>query len=291
MTENTNGNRFVDNKDGTVTDTLKNHMWMKSDTWVELGHLLSYEQSQEYVKEINDKNFAGYSDWRIPNATLAKELYDTELSNIDVEGGEVHIDPVFTSGCGYTTWTTETRGAKSVMGYDYRSDYEYWLAKNNVGFPSAVRLVRIIKKQGSLSQEERFINHKNGTISDHETGLMWRKDDSYLAMDKWISWEEAKIFIQELNKEEVAGHTDWRMPTRKEAATIFDEGNTVTDNYGDTLYLPSAFPPGAGQTSWTKSVHKSDLSLAVRFNFQNGDYKWHKKGLRSHGVRPVRNFK
>jgi len=55
--------------------------------------------------------------------------------------------------------------------------------------------------------------------------------------------------------------------------------------------LASAFPPGAGQTCWTKTLHKTDKALVIRFQFYNGDFKWHQKGLRSHGVRAVRVIK
>lgn len=290
MSQTKQQTRFVDNTDGTVTDIRKNLMWTKADTWVELGKRVSWWQGQEYIQELNEKKFAGHSDWRIPNRQEARELYDPELSNTDMEGCETHIDPVFTSGCGYTTWTTETRGAKAAMGYDYRADYEYWLARENDGFPSGLRPVRSITTEGSLLPEERYQTHKNGTISDFETGLMWKAADSFLEMDKWISWSEAKVYISELNKEEAGGHSDWRMPTRKEAQSIHIAGNAVTDTYGDKLYLPAAFPPGAGQTSWTKTVHKTDSGLAIRFNFFSGDYKFHQKGLRSHGVRAVRTL-
>ncbi|MBI4389159.1 MAG: hypothetical protein HY580_03180, partial [Nitrospinae bacterium] len=41
--------RFVDNGDGTVTDLLTRLMWMKNDTWLELGSLLNWHQGQEYA--------------------------------------------------------------------------------------------------------------------------------------------------------------------------------------------------------------------------------------------------
>lgn len=283
--------RFVDNGDGTVTDTRKNLMWTKDDSWVEKGHLLSWWQSREYLQEKNEQQFAGYSDWRIPNAHEAKELFNAEFSNTDMEGVELHIDPVFTAGCGYTTWTTETRGAKAAMGYDFRADYEFWLAKENIGFPSAVRLVRTVVPEGKMSQEERFLDNGNGTITDLEMELMWKKDDSFLDLDKWVSWDEAKTWIKEMNKDEFAGYTDWRMPTRKEAQSIHDANCAVTDTYGDTIFIPKIFSPGAGQTTWTKTLHKTDPSVAIRFNYFSGDFKFHKKGLRSHGVRPVRDHK
>lgn len=290
MSETKIKSRFVDNGDSTVTDTRKKLMWAKDDTWVKLGKLVSWWQGQEYIQELNDQKFAGYSDWRFPNRGEAHELYNPELSNTDMEGCETHIDPVFTSGCGYTTWTTETRGAKAAMGYDFRADYEFWMARENIGFPSGIRPVRTIISETQMPPEERYVHHKKGTVSDLQTGLMWKLDDSYLDKDKWVSWAEAKIYISILNKDEFGDYTNWRMPTRKEAQSIHDFSNPVTDSYGDTLYLVLPFPPGAGQTSWTKTLHKTDKNIAVRFNYFSGDYKFHQKGLRSHGVRAVRTL-
>ncbi|KMP12646.1 hypothetical protein UR09_00630 [Candidatus Nitromaritima sp. SCGC AAA799-A02] len=284
--------RFVDNGDGTVSDLANNIMWMKQDTWNELGRLINWHESQEYAREMNEKKFAGYGNWRIPTGSDARLLFDGGASNTDVEGGEIHLDPVFPSGCGFTTWTSETRGAKAAMGYDLRSAYEFWLAKENDGFPSAVRLVRQLKSEAAGEDgEPRFVNNGDGTVTDKENGLMWKADDSFLDLDKWVSWEEAKTFVQGLNRHQFANYTDWRMPTRKEVQTIFDPANPVTDKYGDTILLAPGFPPGAGQTCWTKTLHKTDRQLAIRFQFYNGDYKWHQMGLRSHGVRPVRSIK
>ena len=291
MSETKVKSRFVDNGDETITDTRRKLMWAKDDTWVKLGKLVSWWQGQEYIKELNEKKFAGHSDWRFPNGQEARELYNPEFSNTDMEGCETHIDPVFTSGCGYTTWTTETRGAKAAMGYDFRADYEYWLARENIGFPSGIRPVRSLTPETKLSPEERYVVHNNGTVSDLETGLMWKLDDSYLDKDKWISWSEAKVYVGVLNDEEFGDHTDWRLPTRKEAQSIHDPNNPVTDTYGDALYLVPVFPPGAGQTSWTKTLHKTDNNVAVRFNYFSGDYKFHQKGLRSHGTRAVRTLR
>ncbi|MDP7556925.1 MAG: DUF1566 domain-containing protein [Nitrospinaceae bacterium] len=282
---------YVDNGDGTVSDLANNLMWLKSDTWIELGRRVSWHESQLYAKEVNDKNFAGYSNWRVPNGSEVKFLFDGEASNTDVEGGEIHLNSVFSPGCGFSTWTSETRGAKAAMGYDLRSSFEFWLAKENDGFPSAVRLVRQLKSLSTDKDgEPRFVDNSDGTVTDHESQLMWKRDDSFLDLDKWVSWEEAKNYINAMNKSRFAGNTDWRMPTRKEVQTIYDPGNPIIDKYGDTILLVSEFSPGAGQTCWTKTLNKTDRALAIRFQFYNGDYKWHQMGLRSHGVRAVREI-
>ena len=284
---------LVDNEDGTISDVKNGLMWMKNDTWIELGRLITWHEGIEYSKKVNSQKLSGHNNWRFPTASEAKTLFDWEVSNIDVQGTEIHLDPIFPSGCGFSTWTSETRGAKAAMGFDYRSNYEYWLAKENEGFPSGLRLVRKIGKtsESSESDEERFIDNKDGTITDRVANLMWKTDDSFLELDKWVSWEEGKMYIDELNRRKFASCNDWRMPSRKEAQMIHDSSNPVTDKFGDTVFLVEGFPPGCGQTSWTKTLNKTDNSLAMRFHYYNGDYKWHKQGLRSHGVRPVRSIK
>ena len=134
-------NKFalIDNGDGTISDVKNGLMWMKNDTWLELGKLITWHDGLVYSKKMNAERFAGYSNWRFPTASNAKTLFDLEASNVDVQGSEIHIDPIFPSGCGFSTWTSETRGAKAAMGFDYRSDYEFWLAKENEGFPSRTR--------------------------------------------------------------------------------------------------------------------------------------------------------
>tara|TARA_B100000686_G_scaffold56627_1_gene60910 strand:- start:4439 stop:5353 length:915 start_codon:yes stop_codon:yes gene_type:complete len=289
--------QYVDNGDGTISDMINGIMWMKADSWTLLGDKVTWIQSHEFAKEKNSEKFAGYKDWRVPTSQDAKTLFHGDQANTDKDGCEIHIHPVFEAGGGFTVWTSETRAAKQAMGYDLRDDYEFWLDKNNQGFPSSVRLVRSFGEDELTvpdpngpegSKIRRFDDSRKGVIDDRKTGLMWKKTDSFLDMDKWISWEEAKVYVIELNKKQFSGYNDWQIPTRKEALTIFCPQHAVTDTYGDTVFLPPEFPPGSGQTTWTKTQHKTDRSLAVRVFYYNGDYKWHKKGLRSHGVRPVR---
>ena len=282
---------LTDNENGTISDARSGLMWMKNDTWLELGRLITWHEGIEYSRKMNEQKFASHNNWRFPTCSEARTLFDWEASNIDVQGTEIHLDPIFPSGCGFSTWTSETRGAKAAMGFDYRSEYEFWLAKENEGFPSGLRLVRKIGTKSEIPDEERFIDNKDGTVTDTVAGLMWKASDSYLELDKWVSWQEAKMWLEEINKRQFAKQTDWRMPTRKEVQMIYDPANPVTDKFGDTVFLVKGFPPGCGQTSWTKTLNKNDKTVAMRFHFYNGDYKWHKQGLRSHGVRPVRNLK
>jgi hypothetical protein len=52
--------RFVDNGDGTVTDTRRKIMWQKGDN----GKEITFEEAQEYCKTLR---MGGYADWRLPS--------------------------------------------------------------------------------------------------------------------------------------------------------------------------------------------------------------------------------
>lgn len=59
----------------------------------------------------------------------------------------------------------------------------------------------------------RFIDH-NEVILDTQTGLMWPRNASlsYFPM----TWNEALLFVKELNHSKYSGYSDWKVPNRKE---------------------------------------------------------------------------
>ncbi len=52
--------RFIDNCDGTVTDTERQLMWQKGDN----GDDVTFEQAQKYCRDLR---LGGHADWRLPN--------------------------------------------------------------------------------------------------------------------------------------------------------------------------------------------------------------------------------
>jgi hypothetical protein len=52
--------RFVDNGDGTVTDTERKIMWQRGDN----GKEVTFEEAERYCKTLR---LGGYTDWRLPD--------------------------------------------------------------------------------------------------------------------------------------------------------------------------------------------------------------------------------
>ena len=81
-------NEFRDNGDGTVTDRATGLMWMKNDSKI----AMTWEDALKYAENMV---FAGYSDWRLPNA---KELqYIVDYTQSPDTTGSPAIDPIFST--------------------------------------------------------------------------------------------------------------------------------------------------------------------------------------------------
>ena len=113
--------RFIDNGDGTVTDTLTNLMWMQEDSFLALKKFVTYRHAVKFLEKRNGEAFAGHSDWRFPNKREAHSLFDDTKSIKDKYDMDIHVDPVFSPGCGYDTWTSHTRGKITAYSYSFNS--------------------------------------------------------------------------------------------------------------------------------------------------------------------------
>ena len=106
--------RCIDNGDGTITDTWTKLIWMQEDSFLMLKKFLIYLHAERLRDKLNSESFASYTDWRFPTKREAHSLFDKTNSVIDKYGYAIHIDPVFTPGCGYDTWTSHTRGTMTA---------------------------------------------------------------------------------------------------------------------------------------------------------------------------------
>ena len=109
---------FIDNGDGTISDTQANLMWKKDDSFKEYGYGINWFEAQDYCEMLNEKQFAGYDDWRLPSGEEAKRVFSFTQSNTDKDGAETHISELFEPGGGHNTWT-----------YEEKPDYEQYAQK------------------------------------------------------------------------------------------------------------------------------------------------------------------
>ena len=113
--------RFIDNGDGSVTDTETNLMWKQTDAYQDTSKWCNWFGAGAYVKDLNISRFAGFENWRLPTLEEAEELYDEDLHIRDMDRFEIFITPEFSPGGGFTTWTSDERphGTAAIFYYRY----------------------------------------------------------------------------------------------------------------------------------------------------------------------------
>jgi hypothetical protein len=81
-------NDFVDNGDSTITDQATGLMWMQVDS----GTAMTWEEALAYAEGMD---YAGYDDWRLPNAKELQSIVDYSRSPGTTNSAA--IDPMFSS--------------------------------------------------------------------------------------------------------------------------------------------------------------------------------------------------
>lgn len=117
--------------------------------------------------------------------------------------------------------------------------------------------------------QTRYADNGDGTVTDTVTGLMWVQDGGSAGCNNGaaLTWAKALSFCEDLI---YAGHSDWRLPARKELEGIVDYGtsspaiNTEFFTNTSTRYYWTA-------TTYNPDYANSGLAWLVSF-FGGGVY-------------------
>ncbi len=109
--------RFIDNKDGTVTDTKTNLMWAKYDNQGDID----WHDAKAYCEHII---LSKYEDWRMPTIRELETLYDPSAKGYKtVCGNWVKVDPAIQLSCGWV-WARDAM-AITAYAYNFSRGYRY----------------------------------------------------------------------------------------------------------------------------------------------------------------------
>lgn len=99
---------LIDNNDGTLSAPDTGLMWVRKDSYSDLGRCLNWYESEAYVKQLKT---GGYADWRMPDMEELFSIYDnTKETVIGWDGDEEHplrISEKFAEGAAYWVWSAE----------------------------------------------------------------------------------------------------------------------------------------------------------------------------------------
>ena len=223
----------------TVKDEVTGLTWQKShDT-----DIYYWAETQTVVDNLNNQNYGGYNDWRVPtikelyslwNASVGWPYINTNYFDIKYTDEQDLSHAIFWSSDKYTgvlgNVSDGTAGAELAFGVNFGTGHikAYSIAEGPRHF---VRCVR-----GNLAYGVNlFQNNGDGTISDLATGLMWPQADNGTGMD----WKHALAYAQTQNNANYLGHNDWRLPNTKELQSLVDytrsPGATNAANAGPAI--------------------------------------------------------
>jgi photosystem II stability/assembly factor-like uncharacterized protein len=122
--------RLIDNKDGSVADRLTGLMWTKEtllmynrdpDFYEEYGS--GWISSLDYIAKLNNENYLGYNDWRMPNRNELTSLIDCSQNAQNLPKNNPFIStwpyPYPSQFPMLRYWTSSTLASDENMAWDY----------------------------------------------------------------------------------------------------------------------------------------------------------------------------
>jgi len=140
----------------------------------------------------------------------------------------------------------------------------------------------------------RLKDNSDGTLTDLDLRLMWTQKDSYADLNKCLTYTESQEYIENLK---TGGYEDWRIPSIKELASIYNETqeNVMAWDHDPEypLALDSKFADGAAYWYWSSDTGTTPLTehCAKTLYFVNGMIEMRRFELCNNGgVRAVRKI-
>lgn len=212
-----------------VRDNVTGLMWeAKTNDGVQGKDIAyTYANAEAYVATVNALPTppCGYTDWRLPTPQELASQVDSSLS-----AGTVAVVTAFPEQKAAAYWSSLANKGDATRA---------WFVEFSVGLfghqpkdgsdgTGHVRLVRSTVAPPAT----RYTANGDGTLIDHQTGLMWRECSDGLTGDKCASgaaqshtWQDALQRVAAVNANPAGlglGYGDWRLPNRNELGSIID---------------------------------------------------------------------
>ena len=136
--------RFIDNKNGTVSDTGTDLMWQAGDSHHELKAGLNWYGAVEYVDGKNIEKFNGFSDWRLPTMDELRGIWDSQRNLKSKDGEKIGLPPVFKGEGSYYLWSGDERSLDNAWYFGLGQKENYFNLKDLGDLEQGVKMVRNI---------------------------------------------------------------------------------------------------------------------------------------------------
>ncbi len=259
----------VKTDDGSIHDKDNTYTWYDSDPQTNGGYAGTPgngTDTEDAIQAFNESNFGGYSDWRMPTY---RELLG--IANFNNQNPTINTT-YFPNNLPSDYWSSTTfTGYESflvwVVNFDYNA-FGWMVYDGKVSKTNYFRAVRGPKSESSL------VDNGDNTVTDLSTGLMWQRQSG-----EPMNWEDALAYCENLN---LAGHSDWRLPSIKELRSIIDYSQyNPTIN---TMY----FPDTVSSNYWSSTTYTTHKNSAWFVEFKQGQSVGNPKSSKTYYVRAVR---
>ena len=217
--------RFKSNGE-TTQDLLTGLIWTTDSSPAEFP--LPWKESFDFISTMNENNFAGRNDWRMPNRRELHSLISfgyRKPALPDHPFGSIFLGWYWSSttyaGLPDHAWRVHTEGGRMFFGHKSEDSLLWPVAGQSSILPATGQRVlydhagRDAQKGEPLPDLRFKVNDQ--TVTDLLTGLTWlRKAD----LCGPVSWEQALKEVQNFNNRQ--GTTHWRLPTIRELESLVD---------------------------------------------------------------------
>jgi hypothetical protein len=115
-----------------------------------------------------------------------------------------------------------------------------------------------------------LVDNGDGTITDPNSELIWKKTDAWLDTHKFYTWQAHRDYVDKINKEKFAGYDNWRIPSKNEASTLVDKtgGKLCEDKNGTMFPIDPIFEAGCVSNTWIlecsdEKIIRYDLKIGI----------------------------
>jgi len=136
--------------------------------------------------------------------------------------------------------------------------------------PVAKKKVESATAKKSTPELKSLVDNGDGTVTDPNSGLIWKKADAWLDTHKFYTWQVHREYVDKVNKEKFAGHDNWRIPSKNEASTLVDKTGTkqCEDKNGTMFPIDPIFDVGCVSNTWIsecsdEKIIRYDLKIGI----------------------------
>ena len=136
--------------------------------------------------------------------------------------------------------------------------------------PAAVTEKKAAPAKKPVPELKPLVDNGDGTITDPNSELIWKKTDAWLDTRKFYTWQAHRDYVDKINKEKFAGYDNWRIPSKNEASTLVDKtgGKLCEDKNGTMFPIDPIFEAGCVSNTWIlecsdEKIIRYDLKIGI----------------------------